>query len=159
MLAARFPKEQPDCGAAGMREAKSEKRKATRSKRETIMQLTIVLPDQLTLIDGQPQRFDLDKFDVPPGLHALQWKNDTGHIEYSNLPNEPLDTLPDWVDAIIEEHRRLTLEQTSLTEKQLRQAVYLSNGQARIDRRERQRSLRNLAQQSFINERVLEKLL
>jgi len=105
------------------------------------MRLTIVQPDRLTLIDGVPQHFDLQKFGVPPNLHALQWNNKEGHIEYSNEPNETITVLPQWTTAVIEEHQRLTEAQRQEQEKEARAAIYIGNGQARQERIERQQAV------------------
>lgn len=105
------------------------------------MRLTLVQPDRLTLVDGAPQHFDLQKFGVPPNLHALQWNNKEGHIEYSNAPNEALAALPDWTTAVVEEHRRLTEAQQQEQARQAREAVYIGNGQARRERIERQQAV------------------
>ena len=58
------------------------------------MYLTIVKPDNMTLIDWHPQTFNLLDYGVPGNLHALQWQNDSGHIEYSNPVSYTHLTLP-----------------------------------------------------------------
>ncbi|MCW7552121.1 hypothetical protein NX722_05570 [Endozoicomonas gorgoniicola] len=122
------------------------------------MYLTIVKPDNLTLIDRHPQTFNLLDFGVPGNLHALQWQNDRGHIEYSNLPNEDINDLPGWVDPIVKEHRRLTELQTAEKEQADRQAIYLGNGEARLNRLDKQKQQKQQAQQEKINRLVMEKL-
>ena len=122
------------------------------------MYLTIVKPDNLVLIDRQPQTLNLLDFGVPGNLHALQWQNNTGHIEYSNQPNEEISLLPKWTGAVIEEHRRMTGEQEAEREAGERQAVHFNNGSARQSRMEAQQIKQQQAQQQHINQLVMEKL-
>ena len=122
------------------------------------MYLTIVKPDNLTLVDRHPQAFNLLDFGVPGNLHALQWQNDRGHIEYSNLPNEDISDLPGWVDPIVQEHRRLTELQTAERELAERQAVHFANGGARLSRLDKQQQQKQQAHQEQINRLVMEKL-
>ena len=122
------------------------------------MNLTIVQPDNLTLIDNTPQRFDLSPFDVPENLWALQWQQESGEIEYTGQPNEPITELPGWTTPIIEEHQRLTEEQALQKEKQQREAVYLANGTARKERLQQQTINRLKQEQQRINDIVLESI-
>ena len=122
------------------------------------MYLTIVKPDNLVLIDGQPQTLNLLDFGVPENLHALQWQDSTGHIEYSNQPNEDISQLPEWTGAVIEGHRRMTGEQEAEREASERQAVHLNNGGARQNRIEVQQLQQQQAQQQHINQLVMEQL-
>ena len=122
------------------------------------MQLTIVRPDSLVIVDGQSQHFDLSGFDLPPNLHALQWSLDRGHMEYTNQPNDNLNTLPDWTTAVIEEHRRVTDQQQAEQDKQAKAALFTGNGTARQERRERQTLARREREQTIINNLVRENL-
>lgn len=50
--------------------------------------VTVVPADHLILVDGAPLYFP---FDAPADLHALQWHNGAGHLEYTNgAPNREL---------------------------------------------------------------------
>lgn len=52
------------------------------------MRVTVVPADQLILIDGQGLHF---AFAAPEGLHALQWQDASGHLEYEDgRPNQAL---------------------------------------------------------------------
>jgi len=51
--------------------------------------LTVVPSDSLIIVDGEPLHFD---FDAPENLHAIQWDGTSGHIEYTDGPNEVLTT-------------------------------------------------------------------
>ena len=52
--------------------------------------VTVIPQDKTILLDGQGLRFD---FAAPANLHALQWHNGAGHIEYNDgSPNRPLST-------------------------------------------------------------------
>ena len=121
------------------------------------MLLTIVKPDNLTLIDQYPQNFDLLNY-VPGNLHALQWKNNKGHIEYTNLHNEEISELPDWADPIVQEHRRLTQLQIAGQEQEQRRSLHLQNGFVREERITKQRQQKLMKQQKHINQLVLENL-
>ena len=73
------------------------------------MNVTIVYPDDLVIIDGKPQRFDLSSYSFPAAFWALQWHNNQGEIEFNNTEaNQMITELPEWTTAIIEEHARLT---------------------------------------------------
>ena len=122
------------------------------------MYLTIVKPDNLTLIDQHPQTFNLLDFGVPGNLHAVQWQNDRGHIEYSNLPNEDISQLPDWVQPVIQEHQRLTELQETERKQAERQAVHVSNGSDRQSRIEDYQQQKQQDRQEQINQLVMEKL-
>lgn len=60
------------------------------------MKLTIIPKDKTVYVDGlsyAPLEWDGTPIDV----HALQWLDVAGHIEFiGNVPNEPITTLPQW---------------------------------------------------------------
>ena len=122
------------------------------------MYLTIVKPDNLVLIDRRPQSFNLLDFDVPGSLHALQWQNDRGHIEYTNRPNEDIIQLPEWAGPVVKEHQRLSELQDEEKELDNRQAVHLANGGARRSRVDEQQQQEQQKHQEMINRLVMEKL-
>jgi len=49
--------------------------------------VTVVPSDRLILVDGEPLHFD---FSAPANLRAIQWDGTSGHIEYTDGPNEAL---------------------------------------------------------------------
>lgn len=64
------------------------------------MRLTIIVDDSLVAIDGHALRLDLTPYSLT-GIHAIQWKDDTGEIEYKDSkPNEPLSNLDDYLPII-----------------------------------------------------------
>ncbi len=98
------------------------------------MLLTIVKPDNLVMLDESPLNIDLDAYEHPDNLHALQWRDNERHIEFNDQPNQALTELPSWVNPIIEEHQRLTKQKLEEQEIADRQSVFTSNGQARKTR-------------------------
>jgi hypothetical protein len=60
------------------------------------MKLTIIKDDNAVYLDGKS--FSNLNLTVPTNIHALQWNNDFGHIEYVNSekPNETINELPEW---------------------------------------------------------------
>ena len=76
------------------------------------MQLTIIKPDNLTIIDAESLTFDLSGFEMPESFWALQWRHNQGEVEYDlriNPHHNPdlITELPDWTAPIIEEYDRL----------------------------------------------------
>ena len=49
--------------------------------------VTVVTADNLIIVDGKALVFP---FDAPANMHALQWRGDTGHTEWTDGPNQPL---------------------------------------------------------------------
>ena len=49
--------------------------------------VTVVSSDRLIIIDGNALRFD---FPAPENMHALQWHDGSGHIEWTDDINHPL---------------------------------------------------------------------
>ena len=70
------------------------------------MNLTIIPSDGSVYIDGESIG-NMNLSFIPEGIHALQWKNSHGWIEYSEdesgikKPNEKITQLPDWVDQAL----------------------------------------------------------
>ena len=50
--------------------------------------VTVVSADNLIIVDGKALVFP---FDAPTNLHALQWRGDTGHTEWTDGPNQLLE--------------------------------------------------------------------
>lgn len=76
-------------------------------------QVTVVPADHLIIVDGAALVFP---FDAPTNLHALQWRGDTGHTEWKDGPNQPLqaadydDQVAPFVELWKKEKERLTKE-------------------------------------------------
>jgi hypothetical protein len=65
------------------------------------MKITVVVLDELVCIDSLCYR-NIDMSLVPNNIHALQWNGSVGHIEYTNLVNENIVSLPSWIDGLID---------------------------------------------------------
>lgn len=67
------------------------------------MNLVIIPIDGAVYVDGYSFS-DLDLSDAPSNVHALQWKNDKGWIEFKDLDdgtkpqNEAITELPEWAN-------------------------------------------------------------
>lgn len=62
------------------------------------MKLTIISDDKTVYVDGVSYG-DLLLSTIPSNVHALQWKETTGWIEFNDgTNNEPIDTLPQWAN-------------------------------------------------------------
>jgi hypothetical protein len=65
------------------------------------MKLTIIPNDKAVYKDGLSYlALDLSSVNIPADVRALQWDNNSGHIEYKNhiKPNEDIDILPSWAN-------------------------------------------------------------
>jgi len=76
------------------------------------MKLTIIVDDKAVYIDGvmkayAPLPLDLSECGIPTNVHALQWNETAGWIEFKDNPdgtkptNEPITVLPDWANACV----------------------------------------------------------
>jgi hypothetical protein len=67
------------------------------------MRLTIIRVDHAVYIDFICY-MPLDMSAVPENVHALQWLDDSGWIEYvGDVSNEPITELPAWANVCIQE--------------------------------------------------------
>jgi hypothetical protein len=67
------------------------------------MKLTIIREDGAVYKDGISYS-GLDLSAVPPNVHALQWYETEGEIEFSGRPkpqNEIITELPNWANACV----------------------------------------------------------
>jgi hypothetical protein len=67
-----------------------------------MMRLTIVPEDGTVVKDGFPYTaLDLSPCGIPDDVHALQWADASGWIEYKDhyKPNEDITSLPEWANA------------------------------------------------------------
>lgn len=60
--------------------------------------VTIIVDDSAVYTDqGVYSDLDLSDCGIPEGVHALQFKNGIGEIEWKQpIPNTPIESLPDW---------------------------------------------------------------
>ncbi|MEI6882402.1 MAG: hypothetical protein WCK82_13870 [Bacteroidota bacterium] len=65
------------------------------------MKLTIIPVDGTVSEDGKAYiGLDLSSCGIPADVHALQWQDTAGWIEYnSTIPNEPITELPAWANC------------------------------------------------------------
>ena len=68
------------------------------------MQLTIIPVDSAVGKDGKFYLgLDLSSCNIPSDVHALQWDNTSGWIEYQSaeVANEPITQLPNWANCCV----------------------------------------------------------
>ena len=71
------------------------------------MKLTIINEDNAVYVDGICRIVDLLKCGIPSNVHALQWNETAGWIEFKDNPdgtkpaNEPITVLPDWANSCV----------------------------------------------------------
>lgn len=75
------------------------------------MRLTIIPEDSFVAVDGDNthQPLDLSTCNIPPDIHALQWFDTKGWIEFKESidpfapkpPNEIIEVLPQWADNCV----------------------------------------------------------
>lgn len=73
--------------------------------------ITIIPSDGFVNVDGNPkfQPFDLSGCGIPSDIHALQWYDTRGWVEFSDdedpftpkPPNEEITELPSWATACV----------------------------------------------------------
>ena len=76
------------------------------------MRLTIIPSDSFIAIDGvsRPAELDLSGCNIPADVHALQWYENRGWIEFNDdndpftpkPPNEDITELPAWANACVQ---------------------------------------------------------
>jgi hypothetical protein len=70
------------------------------------MKLTIIKDDGAVYKDNK-NYLKLNLNSIPSNVHALQWNNDNGHIEYvegiDNVFNEKITELPSWANDALNE--------------------------------------------------------
>mgnify|MGYP006283115693 CR=1 FL=1 len=69
------------------------------------MRLTIIPVDDAVYVDGVCRLpLDLSPCNIPSDVHALQWDQDSGWIEFNDMPktpNEDISELPEWALACV----------------------------------------------------------
>ena len=77
------------------------------------MKLTIIIDDNAVYVDDvmkayAPLPLDLTQCGIPSNVHALQWKDTSGWIEFkdnpdgSKPPNETITVLPAWANSCVD---------------------------------------------------------
>lgn len=61
-----------------------------------------IIPEDKTIYVDQVALFDFDLSFIPSDVHALQWSNGTGWIEYKSQDSESINQLPDWANQAID---------------------------------------------------------
>lgn len=73
------------------------------------MKLTIIPDDSMVMVDGIGRNLDLTTCNIPAEVHALQWFDTKGWIEFDDQtdpfspkpPNEIIEALPQWAEACV----------------------------------------------------------
>ena len=68
------------------------------------MKLTIIPIDKTVIKDGKFYNgLDLSLCNIPADVHALQWQDTTGWIEYTSalVQNQDITELPAWANACV----------------------------------------------------------
>lgn len=104
--------------------------------------VTVVPSDSLIIVDGAALVFT---YVAPENLHALQWRGDTGHTEWTDGPNKPL-TAEDYDEQVAPyvkmwEEEKARLEQAAAEAEAARLAEYNSEA-ARFERLRAERDRR-----------------
>ena len=104
--------------------------------------VTVVPSDNLIIVDGAALVFP---FDAPTNLHALQWRGDTGHTEWTDGPNKPL-TAEDYDEQVVPyvklwQDEKARLEQAAAEAEAARLTEYNSEA-ARFERLRAERDRR-----------------
>ena len=104
--------------------------------------VTVVPADNLIIVDGKALVFP---FDAPANMHALQWRGDTGHTEWTDGPNKPL-TAEDYDEQVapfvkLWQDEKARLEQAAAEAEAARLAEYNSEA-ARFERLRAERNQR-----------------
>lgn len=81
--------------------------------------VTVVPSDSLIIVDGKALVFP---FDAPTNLHALQWRGDTGHTEWTDGPNKPL-TAEDYDEQVVPYVKLWQAEKARLEKKAAEEAA------------------------------------
>ena len=69
------------------------------------MKLTIIVDDNAVYVDGVCRMpLDLSQCNIPTNVHAIQWYETEGEIEFDGKPkpaNEDINVLPEWALACV----------------------------------------------------------
>lgn len=88
------------------------------------MKLTIIPEDKVIVKDGIGLHFsnnlnDYISSSIPSDVHALQWEENSGEIEYieHGRGNESISVLPDWADECATFHTNRMIELSNVSSK------------------------------------------
>ena len=97
---------------------------------------TIILPDNLIVVDRVVQNFSMTAFKPPINVKVLNWSNGSGQIENTDDTVNAISQLPKWASDIVDEFKRLrAANQASLTVLKLSEVIRM-NGLFRKNRAE-----------------------
>ena len=66
------------------------------------MKFTIIPVDRTAAKDGIGYLdLDLSEAGIPETVHALQWQGAAGVVEYTDMTNEEIATLPEWAERVL----------------------------------------------------------
>lgn len=91
------------------------------------MKLTIIPADGAVYKDGYSYS-GLDLSGIPDNIHALQWDNGSGWIEFKNESefrkpaNEIIDSLPEWANAALAKWDEVKAAEEAAIQAAVRQA-------------------------------------
>ncbi len=77
------------------------------------MKLTIIVDDKAVYVDGVMRVIDTKNCGISSNIHALQWMDDSGWIEYSvgrygkKADNKPITEIPEWANNCYIEWQKL----------------------------------------------------
>jgi hypothetical protein len=99
------------------------------------MKLTIIPIDNAVYIDGLPYiNLDLTQSGIPSNIHALQWKDTSGWLEFNNNldgtkpQNESITSLPEWANiAITKWDEAKTAQEAAIAARQLQPVTSLQD--------------------------------
>lgn len=110
----------------------------------TVSKVTVIVvpADRLIIVNGTALVFP---FDAPANLHALQWRVDSGHTEWTDAPNKPL-TMEDYDDQVapfvtLWQDEKARIDQAAAEAEAARLAQYNSE-EARFERLRAERDRR-----------------
>ena len=100
------------------------------------MKLTIIRDIGLLHIDGFGHD-ELDMSTVPSNVHALQWHDTTGEIEYTTNENATISTLPQWAqDLVTARSGIISAEKALAVQEETDRVAYEASPQYAIDQAE-----------------------
>jgi len=68
------------------------------------MKLTIVIDDNIVIVDGAIFEIGMEAISVPSGVHALQWETSSGEIELNDGLSQVISALPSWANDCVAAH-------------------------------------------------------
>jgi len=75
------------------------------------MKLTIIVDDNAVYVDGSSRILDLSQCGIPANIHAVQWYETEGEVEFNGRPkpqNETITELPVWATNCVDVYNAWT---------------------------------------------------